>query len=196
MIFRDSSFSYGEKKILDRFTLELPDRGITALSGPSGCGKTTLLRLLAGLEKLESGSLEAPAPERCGLLFQENRLLPGLTAAQQLRPVLPRGASPLPYLRAVGLEEEADSLPAALSGGMQRRLALARLLAYGEDKALLLLDEPFTGVDPSRGARIMEWIREKGQPVILTAHDLESLGLADRVISLEGPPLRRSQSPI
>ncbi len=189
MIFRDCTFSYGEKRILDHFTLELPDRGITALSGPSGCGKTTLLRLLAGVEQLDSGDLEAPAPGDCGMLFQENRLLPGLTAMEQLRPVLPRGASPLPYLIAVGLEGEENTLPAALSGGMRRRLAIARLLAYGETKSLLLLDEPFTGIDAPRAAGIMEWIREKGRPVIMAAHDAESLALADQVIALDGPPL-------
>ncbi len=190
MIFRDSFFSYGEKRILEGFTLALPDAGVTALSGPSGCGKTTVLRLLAGLERLEGGVMEAPAPADCAILFQENRLLSGLTAAKQLGPVLPRGASPLPYLKAVGLEGEENTLTAALSGGMQRRLALARLLAYGETKTILLLDEPFTGVDPRRAAQIMEQIRKTGRTVILTAHDSETLSLAQRVIALDGPPLR------
>ena len=190
MTFRDCSFSYGEKHILTHFTLTLPDTGVTALSGPSGCGKTTLLRLLAGLESLDGGALEAPAPKDCAILFQENRLLPGLLAGRQLEPVLAKGESPLPYLKAVGLEGEEHTLPAALSGGMQRRLALARLLAYGRGKALLLLDEPFTGVDPARGVEIMAHIRGLEIPVVFTAHDAQSLALADRVISLEGPPLR------
>lgn len=190
MTFRDCSFSYGEKGILTHFNLNLRDEGVTALSGPSGCGKTTLLRLLAGLEVLESGQLEAPAPKDCAILFQENRLLPGLPAGRQLEPVLARGESPLPYLKAVGLEGEENTLPAALSGGMQRRLALARLLAYGRGKVLLLLDEPFTGIDPARGAEIMARIRGLGVPVVFTAHDAQSLALADRVISLDGPPLR------
>ena len=73
------SFAYGDKVILDHFSLELPDKGITALAGPSGCGKTTLLRLLAGLETARSGTIDAPADT--ALLFQEDRLLPGLTAA-------------------------------------------------------------------------------------------------------------------
>ena len=190
MTFRDCSFSYGEKKILTHFTLTLPDRGVTALSGPSGCGKTTLLRLLAGLESLDGGELEAPSPKDCAILFQENRLLPGLPAGRQLEPVLAGGESPLPFLKAVGLEGEEHTLPAALSGGMQRRLALARLLAYGRGKALLLLDEPFTGIDAARGAEIMTHIRGLEVPVVFTAHDAQSLALADRVISLEGPPLR------
>lgn len=182
-------FSYGEKVILDHFSLELPSGGVTALAGPSGCGKTTLLRLLAGLETPQQGTLDVPKPEETAFLFQENRLLPGLRAADQLRVVLPRGGDPTPWLDAVGLAGEALSLPEALSGGMQRRLALARCLAYGQVKSLLLLDEPFTGVDPERAKDIMGLIRTLGIPVLCSAHNAESLALADRVIRLDGPPL-------
>lgn len=183
-------FSYGDKAVLEGFSLALPDQGVTALAGPSGCGKTTLLRLLGGLERPQGGSLEAPAPGETAFLFQENRLLPGLTAGAQVSVVLPRGENPLPWLEAVGLAEEADNLPGALSGGMQRRLALARCTAYGRDKKLLLLDEPFTGVDPQRTALLMQALRKLGINVLYSAHDAESLALADQVIRLEGPPLR------
>jgi ABC-type Mn2+/Zn2+ transport system ATPase subunit len=84
----------------------------------------------------------------------------------------------------VGLEEERNSPVSALSGGMQRRVALARLMAYGRDKELLLLDEPFTGIDPPRAARIMEELRRMELPILLAAHDSETLRLADRVIQL------------
>lgn len=184
-------FSYGDKAILDRFSLCLPDTGITALSGPSGCGKTTLLRLLAGLEHPHSGTIDAPGAEETAFLFQENRLLPGLSAADQLRVVLPRGSNPLPWLEAVGLGAEAGSQTEQLSGGMQRRVALARCLAYGQHKSLLLLDEPFTGIDPERAQALMALIRTLHVPVIYSAHDAHSLALADRVIQLDGPPLRQ-----
>lgn len=184
------NFCYGDKVILKDFSLALPDAGITALAGPSGCGKTTLLRLLAGLEAPQSGTLEAPAAEKTAFLFQENRLLPGLSAADQIRVVLPRGEDPLPWLAAVGLGDEASTLPDALSGGMQRRVALARCLAYGRDKALLLLDEPFAGIDPERTVALMEFIRSLKVPVLYSAHDAQSLALADRMVRLEGPPLR------
>ena len=183
-------FSYGDKPVLEGFSLVLPDQGVTALAGPSGCGKTTLLRLLGGLERPQSGNLEAPAPAETAFLFQENRLLPGLTARNQVGVILPRGENPLPWLAAVGLAEEADNLPGALSGGMQRRLALARCMAYGRDKKLLLLDEPFTGVDPQRTEKLMQELRNLGVNVLYSAHDAESLALADRVIRLDGPPLR------
>lgn len=184
------SFCYGDKVILKDFSLDLPDTGITALAGPSGCGKTTLLRLLAWLESPQSGTLEAPEGRETAFLFQENRLLPGLTAGDQLRVVLPSGADPLPWLEAVGLGDEAGALPSALSGGMQRRVSLARCLAYGQHKKLLLLDEPFTGIDPERITALMTFIRSLGIPVIYSAHDAQSLALADRMVRLEGPPLK------
>ena len=183
------NFCYGDKVILKDFSLALPDTGITALAGPSGCGKTTLLRLLGGLEAPQSGTLEAPAAGKTAFLFQENRLLPGLSAADQIRVVLPRGEDPLPWLAAVGLGDEAATLPDALSGGMQRRVALARCLAYGRDKALLL-DEPFAGIDPERTVSLMEFIRSLQVPVLYSAHDAQSLALADRMVRLEGPPLK------
>lgn len=184
------NFCYGDKVILKDFSLDLPDTGITALAGPSGCGKTTLMRLLAGLEAPQSGTLEAPQGRDTAFLFQENRLLPGLSAGDQIRVVLPRGEDPLPWLAAVGLEDEAPTLPDALSGGMQRRVALARCLAYGRDKKLLLLDEPFTGIDPERTVSLMEFIRSLKVPVLYSAHDAQSLALADRMVRLEGPPLK------
>ena len=184
------NFCYGNKVILKDFSLDLPDTGITALAGPSGCGKTTLMRLLAGLEAPQSGTLEAPQGRDTAFLFQENRLLPGLSAGDQIRVVLPRGEDPLPWLAAVGLGDEAATLPDALSGGMQRRVALARCLAYGRDKKLLLLDEPFTGIDPERTVSLMEFIRSLKVPVLYSAHDAQSLALADRMVRLEGPPLK------
>lgn len=182
------TFSYGEKTILKEFSLALPDSGVTALAGPSGCGKTTLLRLLAGLETPQAGRMDVPGDT--AFLFQENRLFPHLTAGVQIQAVLPRGGDPLPWLALVGLGDQAGAPVEELSGGMQRRVALARCMAYGRDKSLFLLDEPFTGIDPARRRSLMEALRRTGTPVLFSAHDAESLALADHVIRLEGPPLR------
>lgn len=182
MKIRELSFSYGEKRVFDRFSLDLPDHGVTALVGPSGCGKTTLLRLLAGLEAPQSGTIDCPPPERIALLFQEDRLLPGLSARAQIDFVLPKGDG-LRWLQAVELTGEAESDPETFSGGMKRRLSLARCLAYGEDKALLL-DEPFTGVDAPRIERLIARIRAMDIPTIFSAHDAASLRMADRSLSL------------
>ena len=156
---------YGERRVLDDFSLVLPETGITALSGPSGCGKTTLLRVLAGLQRRSAGVVTVPP--RPTLLFQE-----GETGR---------------WLALVELEGEEHARPSALSGGMGRRLALARALACGG--GLYLLDEPFTGVDAARAARILERVRALGVPVLLSSHEAEIVALCDRVIPLAGPPL-------
>lgn len=181
---------YEDKLVLDDFSLTLPKAGVTVLAGPSGCGKTTLLRLLAGLETPQSGTIQGVDPKRTAVLFQEDRLFPHRTVAQHLTDVLPRERhKEVPvWLSLAELEREAHDLPGQLSGGMCRRLALARALALGGD--LYLLDEPFTGIDLPRRRRLMEALRALNAPVILVSHEPEVAQLADRVIVLDGPPLQ------
>ena len=180
---------FGEKTVLDHFSLQLPEDGITALSGPSGCGKTTMLRVLAGLQPVEEGIVATPADPV--ILFQENRLLPWRTVEQHIADVLPRErrGEVSRWLALAELEGEEKRFPAALSGGMGRRLALARALACGG--GLILLDEPFAGVDAPRAARILEQVRSLGLPVVLSSNERETVALCDRVIHLDGPPLRQ-----
>lgn len=187
---KDLTLSFGDKAVLDRFSLKIPETGVTALSGPSGCGKTTLLRVLAGLERPRSGRLEGVTPRQTALLFQDDRLLPWRTAEQHLTDTLPRERrDQVPALLALAeLEGEENSLPSALSGGMCRRLALARCLAL--PARLYLLDEPFAGVDPSRALRILDRLRALPAPVVLVSHEEAVLSRADRVVVLDGPPLR------
>ena len=184
------SLAYGDKRVLEDFSLSLPDRGVTALSGPSGCGKTTLLRVLAGLQRPDAGCLTGLDPARTVLLFQENRLLPWRTVEQQLTDVLPRPRrdEAARLLALAGLTGEQEHLPAALSGGMARRLALVRALALG--RRYLLLDEPFTGVDAPRAEALMAAVWAAGTPVLLAAHERHTLSLADTVVYLDGPPLK------
>lgn len=184
------TLSYGEKRVLEDFSLTLPERGVTVLSGPSGCGKTTLLRVLAGLQRPDAGHLTGLDPARTVLLFQENRLLPWRTVEQQLTDVLPRPRrdEAARLLALAGLTGEQEHLPAALSGGMARRLALVRALALG--RRYLLLDEPFTGVDAPRAEALMAAVRAAGTPVLLAAHERHTLSLADTVVYLDGPPLK------
>ena len=179
---------YGDKLVLDRFSLEIPDQGLTALSGPSGCGKTTLLRVLAGLETRSAGTVDGVDPSRTAFLFQEDRLLPWRTVGQHITDVLPRSrrGERTDWLAFAELSGEEAAYPGALSGGMARRLALARCAALGGD--LFLLDEPFAGVDPQRAARIMSRLRGLGVPAVLTSHQDPVLAACDRVIKLDGPP--------
>ena len=184
------SLSFGSREVLRDFSLAVPDQGVTALRGPSGCGKTTLLRCLAGLERPQGGRISGIAPRETAFLFQENRLLPWRTAAQHITDVLPRArwGEAGDWLALAELEGEERAYPASLSGGMGRRLALARCLALGG--RLYLLDEPFTGVDPERAARIMGRIRALNTPVLLVSHEAPVLALADRILDMDGPPLR------
>ena len=184
------SLSFGSREVLRDFSLAVPDQGVTALRGPSGCGKTTLLRCLAGLERPQGGRISGITPRETAFLFQENRLLPWRTAAQHITDVLPRArwGEAADWLALAELEGEERAYPASLSGGMGRRLALARCLALGG--RLYLLDEPFTGVDPERAARIMGRIRALNTPVLLVSHEAPVLALADRILDMDGPPLR------
>lgn len=186
---RDLSLSYGDKAVLEHFSLDIPLDGLTALTGPSGCGKTTLLRMLAGLETPQSGAVTGLDPKRTAFLFQENRLLPWRTAAQHITDVLPRErrGEAAKWLAFAELTGEEDRLPGQLSGGMARRLALARCAALGGDA--LLLDEPFTGVDQERRGRILDRLQALGTPVLLASHEPDVLARCGHVIELIGTPL-------
>ena len=186
---RELSLGFDGRAVLDRFSLELPLAGITALSGPSGCGKTTLLRVVCGLQRPDSGEVRGVQPCETAVLFQENRLLPWRTVQQHITDLFPRGRGEAgPWLELVELGGEENKLPRELSGGMQRRLALARALALGGK--LLVLDEPFAGVDAALSGRILERIRRLALPVLLVSHESGVLQSADRIVELGGPPLR------
>lgn len=190
MILEHAFLSFGEKQIMDDFSITIPQEGITALRGPSGCGKTTLLRVLAGLQPLQAGMVTGVTPRDTAFLFQENRLLPWRTAEQHIMDVLPRErwSERNRWLELVELQGEEKTYPAALSGGMCRRLALARCLALGGK--LYLLDEPFAGVDPERTRRILSRLKELQTPVVLVSHEEGILQQTDHVMDLDGPPLR------
>lgn len=188
---RELTLRYGDKLVLDRFSLEIPGGGLTALAGPSGCGKTSLLRVMAGLTVPESGTVSGVDPARTAFLFQEDRLLPWRNVSQHITDVLPPGrrGEEERWLAFAELAGEGKAYPAALSGGMARRLALARCAALGG--GLFLLDEPLAGVDPGRAARILERLRGLGVPTVLVSHQPQVLAACDRVIALDGPPLLR-----
>lgn len=180
---------FGDKTVLEDFSLTLPRQGILCLQGPSGCGKTTLLRVLCGLETPEDGTVTGVGS--AAAVFQEDRLLPWLTVQRNLTAAtgISQQQAAL-WLSRVGLEQEAGSLPEALSGGMRRRVAIARALAA--ESELLLLDEPFTGLDGEIKAAIYPWIEEaaKQKPVVLvTHHQEEAQALGAKVLAMSGPPL-------
>jgi iron(III) transport system ATP-binding protein len=177
------------------------DRGeVVALLGPSGCGKTTLLRLVAGFERPDEGTVEIagrvvsgrgawvpPERRRVGMVFQDYALFPHLTVAENVGFGLPRGARAgrvAELLAIVGLDGLGARYPYELSGGQQQRVALARALAPSPE--LVLLDEPWSNVDPflreTLRAEVTEIIRPLGVTVVLVTHDREeAFSLADRI---------------
>ncbi len=172
------SKSYGDKQVLRNLSLTLPTGAPVCLMGESGCGKTTLLRILAGLETADSGEIRGLPPS--ALLFQEDRLLPEFSVQSNLR-VLPgekrfRDKIPL-YLDMLGLSGELHTRVLDLSGGMKRRVALLR--ACLTDAPLLLLDEPFTGLDAESKEKAAAFIRhvQRDRSVILVTHDERDVSL-------------------
>ena len=164
---------YGGKTVLDGVSFSLRE-GVTCLMAPSGAGKTTLLRLLLGLEKADGGQITGLAGRRVGTVFQEDRLLPGMDAEGNLRFVL--GAAydreaAQEILEELGLSDVGGKAVRDYSGGMRRRLALARALLFPCD--ILLLDEPFTGLDPENRRRAAACVRRHapGKPVLAVTHE-------------------------
>ncbi len=176
---RDLTKAYDGKPVLAGVSLTLPSPGVSVITGASGRGKTTLFRLLAGLETPDSGSITGAG--RVAYMFQEPRLLPWLTAAENVNLVLGDSADTLPtalaWLERVELGDDTDKYPAALSGGMQQRVALARALAYAEaaQAETILLDEPFRALDRPLRLRLYPLLIEaaKRAAVVVVTHDAE-----------------------
>ena len=190
--FEKVSKAFGDNVVLKDFSIALPDEGIVAFMGPSGYGKTTLLRLLSGLETPDSGEINAEY-SRLSYVFQEDRLLGGVSALGNILAVLdsPDVELAMLWLSRMGLIDSADLLPGELSGGMRRRLSIARAMAYGGD--FILLDEPFAGLDDVTRESIYPFIfdkKDKQRLIVLVTHDrFEAEQIADRLIVLKGPPL-------
>ena len=169
---------YGDKVVLSDVSLTLPERGAVCFFGPSGCGKTTLLRLICGLEKPDGGTVSVPVGTRFSVHFQEDRLLPWQTVAENLALTMP--ASEVGgWLRAIGLPDIGHQYPDELSGGMRRRVSLAR--ALGHDSDVLVLDEPLRELDAATTETMLQLIREhmQGRLLLLVTHDrsqAEALG--------------------
>ncbi len=183
MILKNITKSYGDKKILNNISLEIPEKGVFGVFGPSGGGKTTLLRIICGLEKPDSG--EVIEKNKFSVVFQEDRLMPAMTALENVAAVSDEETARA-WLEKVGLAESMHKKPAELSGGMSRRVAIARAFAFEADG--LILDEPFKGLEEELKEKMAELISEYAQkkPVILVTHDerLKKLALNFTEITL------------
>lgn len=182
--FRDVTLRFGQHTVLSHFNLAVPAGGHAVLMGASGSGKTSLLRMAAGLLPPTEGAVlldghpvgvGRASPYRVAVQFQEPRLLPWLTAAENVNTVLSDSRKTLDQARAllarVGLPGAADLYPGALSGGMAQRVSLCRALAFPSH--LLLLDEPFRGLDGETRRQVMDFVRQAtdGKTLLLITHE-------------------------
>ena len=182
MKIENLSFSYGDRQIFRNFSADTGS-GIICVMGPSGCGKTTLLHIMAGMVKADAGTI-SDFPERRSLMFQEDRLLPWLDARGNVALVLDQkddGDISGRLLEQLGID---PSMPIGkMSGGMKRRVALARALAFGSDA--LLLDEPFKGLDEDLMKKCAALIRGTGKPAVVSTHsETEAQALGARILRL------------
>jgi iron(III) transport system ATP-binding protein len=208
---------FGETRAVSEINLSVEPGALLALLGPSGCGKTTLLRLIAGLERPDSGTIElegrpvanerlflSPEARRVGMVFQDYALFPHLTVAENIAfPLKGRAANEIKarvgeMLERVGLAGLGGRFPHQLSGGQQQRVALARALA--SRPAVVLLDEPFSNLDAALRKIMREDVRRvlqaTGTTTIFVTHDQEeALSLADQVAVMDAGFIRQIGTP-
>lgn len=186
--FKNVSFSYGEKKILENFSFSANEGESTAILGPSGFGKTTLLELAAGFLKPQCGKI-VPFSKKSAFIFQEDRLLPWANALENLLAVNIEKENALVFLEKVGLSDSSEKYPDELSGGMCRRLSIARALAFGGE--VFFFDEPLRGLDIKTSAEILELIKNGicGKTSLIITHSpAEAFALCDRIVVAGGEP--------
>ena len=187
--FKKTGFSYGEKAILEDFSFFINEGETTAVLGPSGFGKTTLLNLFAGFLKPQKGEI-IPFSEKPVLIFQEDRLLPWYNVLENLTAVNIEKEKAIVYLEKVGLSDSLDKYPEELSGGMRRRLSIARALAFGGN--YFLFDEPLRGLDIKTSAEILELIKAEtaGKTALIITHSpKEAFSLCERIVVAGKNPL-------
>lgn len=210
-------FSYGTHSILNQISLEVEPGQLMSLIGPSGCGKTTLLRIIAGFEKPQKGSIQVkgktlwdsqtqtPASERnIGFVFQDYALFPHLSVSQNILFGCPKmsadeQSAKVKYLsELLKLEDHLDKYPHQLSGGQQQRVAIARALA--PEPQMILFDEPFSNLDAhlkkDLGLEIRSILSELNMTGILVTHDIEdSLSISDQIALMKEGQILQVGSP-
>ncbi len=217
LIAEDISRTYSGRKVVDAANLTLQPRKVTALIGQSGSGKTTLLRLLAGMERPDTGTIRSgdellsgsgkhvPVDKRrIGLVFQDFALFPHLTVLGNVMfglrklPKADRITIAEHWLEKLGLSHRRDTYPHHLSGGEQQRTAIARALA--PQPVAILLDEPFSGLDPAMRDQVretaLEAVRSAGIPALLVTHDAsEALVHADTIAVINEGQILQTGTP-
>ena len=191
------SKTFGDLASLDHLDFSVEPGEIVALIGPSGCGKSTLLNIISGLVQPDKGSVSG-VPDRVGYVFQESRLLPWRTVFDNIRLAreenTPGAAQAVrEWIDAVGLGGFEDYYPAQLSGGMAKRCAIA--LAFHHKSDLLLMDEPFQGLDYGIRMEMLNMLlsiwKKQRQGILFVTHEIdEALTVATRILVLSARPAR------
>lgn len=180
--------SFGTLSVLKDFNLTIKEHTITCIMGPSGCGKTTLLHILLGLHSIDSGEITGLDDKVPAVVFQENRLFEQQDAFTNIRAICNRTLTnqqiALEFDR-IGLKDYENKPVSELSGGMKRRVAILRAL-MAEDCNLILMDEPFKGLDEALKFQVMQYVKEKtqGKTVIFVTHDKEESDALDAQLIL------------
>ncbi|MEL7546859.1 MAG: ABC transporter ATP-binding protein [Pseudomonadota bacterium] len=211
------SKTYDGRRVLDNVSLTLKPGTVTALVGASGAGKTTFMRLIAGMEHVDTGTIHSgellmssarthlPTEQRhIGLIFQDFALFPHLTVQGNIEfglghlPKETRGKIALDWIRRLGLTDRIKAFPHHLSGGEQQRVAIARAMA--PEPRALLMDEPFSGLDPERreSTRLetLSIVRNAGIPALLVTHEpVEALANADQIAVMQAGEILQTGSP-
>ena len=179
---KNLTVSFGQKTIFSNSNFTLPDEGLVLLSGESGIGKTTLLMVLAGLLKPQSGSISGLSERRISFVFQEPRLLEHMRAIDNVA-LVSNTETAESLLEKLNLTDVAAQKAKELSGGQKQRVSLARAFAFAND--IVLLDEPFTGLDEANKTRAIDLIRTARLAVVVSHDPDDALLLKpDKIINL------------
>lgn len=189
IIISGLSKKFGEKKIIENLSVRIKENTFTSIMAPSGWGKTTLLRILAGLETADEGRIEGLENKRISMVFQEDRLCSNLNAVRNVRLVCQKEIEEkmiCEELGKIGLKGNEKNPVEKLSGGMKRRVAIVRAIMIPYD--LLMLDEPFSGLDDNNKRIVIEYIKEKSQGktvIIVTHEEEEAKAIGEKIIHLD-----------
>jgi len=207
--FENVSVSFGALRVVEDVSFGIADREFVSVIGPSGCGKTTMMNIVAGFVKPNSGTvlldgkpISGPGPER-GVIFQEYGVFPWLTVRENIAFGLKLSANRVPeaereeicarYMRLMGLADFAGAFPKTLSGGMRQRLAIAR--AYAVKPQFLLMDEPFGALDAQTRSNMQDLLLEvlaaERKTVMLITHSVEeAIYLSSKILVVTARPSR------